>query len=111
MAHHPETFPAGPSGLPATHPGELLREVVLPALKAAGTPRTQVAKILGMKRPSFYEFLAGKTPITAERALLLGKLCGNGPDLWMNLQRDWDLARARERLGPALDAVPTLKVA
>lgn len=98
-------------GLPPTHPGELLREVVLPALKAAGTPAVQVEAHLGLKHSAFYAFLRGETPLSAELALKLGKLCGNGPDLWMNLQKDWDLTEARRRLGAALDAVPTLKVA
>jgi addiction module HigA family antidote len=98
-------------GEPASHPGEVLKEIVLPALKAGGTPTARVAELVGLSRPSFYDFLGGKTPVTAELALKLGKLCGNGPDLWMNMQKLWDLDRAREKLGDSLDAIPTLKVA
>jgi len=31
-------------------------------------------------------------------ALRLGKLCGNGPDLWLNLQKRYDLQRAEQQL-------------
>jgi plasmid maintenance system antidote protein VapI len=44
-------------------------------------------------------------------ALRLGKLCGNGPDLWLNLQKRYDLQRAERELGAKLKAIPTLKVA
>ena len=44
-------------------------------------------------------------------ALRLGKLCGNGPDLWLNLQKRYDLQRAKQVLGAKIKAIPTLKVA
>jgi antitoxin HigA-1 len=42
-------------------------------------------------------------------ALRLGKLCGNGPDLWLNLQKRYDLLRAEQELGEKIDAIPTLE--
>jgi plasmid maintenance system antidote protein VapI len=44
-------------------------------------------------------------------ALRLGKLCGNGPDLWLNLQKRYDLQRAQEQIGEKIKAIPTLQVA
>ena len=44
-------------------------------------------------------------------ALRLGKLCGNGPDLWLNLQKRYDLQRAEQELGEKIKAIPTLQVA
>jgi plasmid maintenance system antidote protein VapI len=44
-------------------------------------------------------------------ALRLGKLCGNGPDLWLNLQKRYDLQRAEQELGEKIKTIPTLKVA
>jgi plasmid maintenance system antidote protein VapI len=44
-------------------------------------------------------------------ALRLGKLCGNGPDLWLNLQKRYDLQRAEQKLGAKIKAIPTLRVA
>ncbi len=44
-------------------------------------------------------------------ALRLGKLCGNGPDLWLNLQMRYDLQHAEQQLGDKIKTIPTLNVA
>jgi antitoxin HigA-1 len=44
-------------------------------------------------------------------ALRLGKLCDNGPTLWLNLQRRYDLWRAERELGPEIAAIPTIRAA
>ncbi len=90
------------------HPGELLREEILPAL---GKPKTEIARLLGVSRQALYDILQERAPVTPRMALRLGKLCGNGPDLWLNLQRDCDLRRAEEELREALAAIPTLNEA
>lgn len=95
-------------GLKPMHPGELLREVVLPALKKGGTTRERFAELLGMSRSRFYDVLKEKAPVTPELAVLIGKLCGNGPELWLNLQQAWDLARARASLADRLAELETL---
>ena len=95
-------------GLPPMHPGQLLREEILPALNR---PKTQIAKLLGVSRQTLYDLLEERQPVTPMMALRLGKLCGNGPDLWLNLQRRYDLQRASRQLGAKINAIPTLKVA
>lgn len=99
------------NGLDPVHPGELLREVVLPDLKKAGTTATRFAELLGMSRTRFYALLDCQAPVTPELAVLLGKLCGNGPELWLNLQQRWDLARARKALAGRVAKLPTLRAA
>jgi addiction module HigA family antidote len=93
-------------GLPPMHPGELLREEILPAL---GRPKTEIAKLLGVSRQTLYDILQEKQPVTPAMALRLGKLCGNGPDLWLNLQKRYDLQRAERELGEKIKAIPTLE--
>ena len=93
-------------GLPPMHPGELLREEILPALDR---PKTEIAKLLGVSRQTLYDILEERQPVTPVMALRLGKLCGNGPDLWLNLQKRYDLLRAEQELGEKIDAIPTLK--
>ena len=90
------------------HPGELLREEILPALER---PKTEIAKLLGVSRQALYDVLTEKQPVTPVMALRLGKLCGNGPDLWLNLQKRYDLHVADQKLGAKINAIPTLKVA
>lgn len=92
-------------GLPPMHPGKLLREDILPAL---GRPKTQIAKLLGVSRQTLYDILDERQPVTPAMALRLGKLCGNGADLWLNLQKRYDLLRAEQELGDKLKEIPTL---
>ena len=93
-------------GLPPTHPGEILADIVFPAL---GKPKTEIARLLGISRQTLYDILGARQPVTPAMALRLGKLCGNGAEFWMNLQRNYDLIRAEAELGDALKAIPTLK--
>ena len=91
------------------HPGELLREEILPALDR---PKTEIAKLLGVSRQTLYgDVLKERQPVTPVMALRLGKLCGNGPDLWLNLQKRYDLHQAQQELGEQIKKIPTLEVA
>ena len=92
-------------GLPPMHPGELLREEVLPALDR---PKTAIAKLLGVSRQTLYDILEERQPVTPMMALRLGKLCGNGPELWLNLQSHFDLDRLNKAKRAEIAAIPTL---
>ena len=93
------------NGLPAMHPGELLREDILPAL---GRTRAEIARLLGVSRQTLHAILTERAPVTPEMALRLGKLCGNGPELWLALQTRYDLARLIAAKRSEIDAIPTL---
>jgi antitoxin HigA-1 len=95
-------------GLRPMHPGEMLREDVLPAL---GRPKTEIARLLGISRQTLYDILNEKQPITAQMALRIGKLCGNGGDIWLRLQSRYDMELAKITLGDTLDAIPLLEAA
>ena len=90
------------------HPGELLREDVLPAL---GKPKTEIARLLGVSRQTLYDILNEKQPVTAAMALRLGKLCGDGPRIWLAMQSAFDLRVAEEIIGEEVKAIPTLAAA
>jgi addiction module HigA family antidote len=94
-------------GFAPMHPGELLREEILPAL---GRSKTEIAKLLGVSRQTLYDILREKQSVTPVLALRLGKLCGNGPDLWLDLQKRYDLQRAEQEHGKKIEAIPTLQV-
>ena len=69
------------------HPGELLREDILPALKMT---KIEVADALGISRQHLYDLLNEKKPISPEIAARLGKAFGNGPGIWLRMQATLD---------------------
>jgi addiction module HigA family antidote len=88
------------------HPGELLREDVIPAL---GKPKSEIARLLGVSRQALYDILNERAPVSAEMAVKIGKLCGNGANAWVNLQRTYDLWHAER--GVDESRIPTLQAA
>jgi addiction module HigA family antidote len=93
------------TALPPMHPGELLREDVLPAL---GRTRAEIARLLGVSRQTLHSIVTERAPVSPEMALRLGKLCGNGPELWLSLQSRHDLDRLRKAKETEIAAIPTL---
>ena len=91
-----------------THPGAVLREDMLPAL---GMSIIKVAKCLGVSRQMLHKILAEKAPVSPEMALRLGKFCGNGPDVWLAMQTNYDLALAKIELAEEIKRIPTAKAA
>jgi antitoxin HigA-1 len=87
---------------PPIHPGELLREIVLDSLRMSVT---EAAARLHVTRQTLHRILAGTTSVTPEMALRLGKFCGNGPELWINMQVAHDLWEAQQRARAEIDAI------
>lgn len=90
------------------HPGEVLREDVLPAL---GLNVIEAAKELRVSRQTLHRILAGKMAVSPEMAVRLGKFCGNGPGLWLRLQAAYDLWHAEKRLRGEVRKIPTRRAA
>src|SRR4030043_2210576 len=84
---------------PPVHPVEILREDVLPAL---GLSVSEAARRMGVSRQQLYRILACTHPITTEMALRIGKFAGNGPALWLRMQRTYDLWYAEHRMKDVL---------
>lgn len=76
-----------------THPGALLREDVLPDI---GLTQTELARQMGISRLIVSEILREKRPVTADIAHRLGRIFGNGPELWLNMQKAVDLWEAEQ---------------
>jgi addiction module HigA family antidote len=83
------------------HPGETLREDVLPAL---GLTVTQAAAQLGVTRAALSRVLNGRAAISPEMALRLegwlGVDHGGRADLWVAQQASYDLWQARKAGAP-----------
>jgi len=89
------------------HPGEILREDVLPAL---GLSVSEAARRLGISRQQLHRVLACTHPITTEMALRIGKFAGNGPGLWLRMQQSYDLWYAEKRMKDELSKIETVDV-
>ena len=85
-----------------THPGALLRDEVLPAI---GMPVSEIAKRLFVTRQQLHRVLSEKAGVSPEMALRLGKFCGNGPDLWIQMQEAYDLWQARKKVGREIERI------
>lgn len=70
-----------------THPGELLREDILPA---TGLGKSALAQALGISRQHLYDILNEKKPVSAEVAVRLGKAFGDGTGIWLRMQAAYD---------------------
>ena len=86
---------------PPTHPGAILREDVLPNLPSMSA--IAFARCLGVSLQALNSVLTERTVVSAVMARRLGKLLGNGPQLWLDLQTNYDLWQARANLNNGLD--------
>ena len=80
---------------PPIHPGEILADE-LAELKLSAA---ELARTLHVPTNRITQILAGKRAITADTALRLGQWLGTGPELWLNLQKSYELRLAEEAIG------------
>jgi antitoxin HigA-1 len=87
---------------PPVHPGGVLREDVLPALRLSVS---EAARRLGVSRQQLHRVLACTHPITTDMALRIGKFAGNGPELWLHMQQAYDLWHLGRRMEDELSKI------
>ena len=92
-----------PSRAP-THPGQILKEDVLPRLELSVS---EAARQLGVTRQTLHRIMAGTHSVTPEMAVRLGRFCGNGPGLWLRMQQAHDLWHAERRLRKEIKRIPS----
>ncbi len=80
-----------PKNRAPTHPGEMLE---LEFLEPMGISQSKFARHLGWTHAKVNELIRGKRGITPESALCLADALGTSAELWLNLQRDFDLWHA-----------------
>ncbi len=80
------------------HPGEVLRE------QMGEMSVSKFASHLGVSRVTLSRLLNGNAGVSAEMALKLSEALGTSPELWLNMQTQYDLWRAsrsrRKRVAP-----------
>lgn len=84
------------------HPGELLKEDVLPEL---GITVTEAASQLGVTRVAFSRIINGKAGISPDMALRLAAWLSSSPESWLNMQTAYDLWQAKQKLRPKIEPV------
>ncbi|MGB8414095.1 MAG: HigA family addiction module antitoxin [Candidatus Binatus sp.] len=89
------------------HPGIIFAEEVMPELRRHRTIG-EIATLLGVSRQTLHRVMVGDISISSEMAVRLGKLCGNGPGIWIRLQGRYDTWEAARRLGNRIEKIPTL---
>jgi addiction module HigA family antidote len=88
-----------------SHPGALLEDII----PATGKSKTEIARLLGISRQQLYDILAEKKPVSAQTAVRLGKLFGDGPAVWLRMQAAYDAWHAEREVD--VSGIPTLTAA
>lgn len=74
--------------MPPVHPGEILKEMYLEPLNIN---ITALAANLNVARKTVSQLINGHMGVSAEMALKLAKALNTTPELWLNMQRNYDL--------------------
>lgn len=88
--------------LPPVHPGEILREEFMLPLELSSHA---LARAIGVTPARVNDIANQKRGITADTALRLGRYFGTTADVWINLQKRFELETARRDLGNKLDRI------
>jgi addiction module HigA family antidote len=79
--------------LPPIHPGEIMKEDILPSV---GLSVTGAAKALGVSRQMLHGVLSGRKPLSAVMCLRVARLFGGSPEIWMRLHATYDLKKSEQ---------------
>ena len=78
------------------HPGFVLKELCIDPLNLT---LTEVAKALKISRKTLSEIVNGKTSISTMVALKISIAFNTTPESWLESQMEYDLWKARQKLG------------
>ncbi len=87
----------------AVHPGEVLKD----ELEEWGVTPTEFARQIDVSPNRVGQIISGKRSVSADTALRLGHWFGVEAQFWLNLQTQFDLAVAEQRIGAAVDELPS----
>ena len=89
-----------------THPGAVLREIILPDLHVS---KTELAKALKLSRQQLHAILREQQPVTPETAVKLQAAFGGTAQGWLNMQAAYDLWHAERRVD--VSDIPSMRAA
>ncbi|MBW1802559.1 MAG: HigA family addiction module antidote protein [Deltaproteobacteria bacterium] len=91
-----------------THPGELIREDLLPE---TGISQTDLARLMGVSRRTISEVIHERRRLTPDIAFRLAKVFNSTPEMWLNMQQAVDLWEANKNHGREYDKIRPLQEA
>src|SRR5712692_7191638 len=94
-----------------THPGEMLREIVLSALEMT---QGEFAAWLGVSRRTVNEVLQERRPVSVDMAHRLARALKTSPDVWLRMQQAvdvWDALKENEKEYRAIKSIPRKRAA
>ena len=84
------------------HPGEILKD----ELAELGVTPTTFARQIDVPPNRISQIIAGKRSVTGDTALRFGHWFGVDPQFWLNLQTQFDLLVADQRVGASVRELP-----
>jgi len=90
------------------HPGEHLAEELVEELAALRVSAAELARQIQASTNSVTAILNGQRAITGDTALRLGHFFGTSADMWLNLQKLYELRLAEAKTGPLITSSPVL---
>lgn len=84
---------------PAIHPGVHIAS----ELEELDMSASELARALDIPANRLTEIIRGRRGISADTALRLARWLGTSPQLWMNLQQNYELRLAQERNGDTIE--------
>lgn len=85
----------------ATIPGEVL---LTKYMEPNSISQNKLSREIDVPVGRINQIIKGKRSITADTALRLAKFFGTSAELWMNLQRDYELSKARRDVWPKIES-------
>ena len=85
----------------AIHPGEFFADEI----EEIGITATELSRQIDVPPNRISQIISAKRDLTADTALRFGKFFGTGPEFWINLQKAYELDRARVLLGAKLNKI------
>lgn len=83
------------------HPGEILAD----ELEEIGISAAELSRQIDVPPNRVSQILRGMRDVTADTALRLGQFFGTGPELWMNLQKAYELDKAKAEIGTKIKKI------
>ena len=91
---------------PPSHPGAILREIVLPGSEL---PVSQAAQRLGVTRQTLHRLISERIGVTPAMALRLSRLFGSTPDFWLRMQQSHDLWHLSRSMADELQGIEPIR--